>query len=469
MLAAILAALAAPASACAAGTFAASDPLLTDVWRSSVATADAMVSPPVRLDARDCNVPAGTPLVILDGVVRDRCPYIGDEAVTGMALHVSQTTTDSERAIRSMLLMFAGAQRRDGAIPSSPIFDWTYVLNDYSAYWVETLRDYVLWTGDVDLGRRLLPNVRRVLDDWYPSTMQDGLIVDRIGRSDYAYLRRRGSVVAYYNALAVRALRQGAEVADWVGAADGTTWRQRADGLLQRADAAFFDGDAYTDTTEDRVTHPQDGNAFMALECGPHAKEALDWLWRHDVRDYGNTIADSNVWDDPAWGHEASERVYPFIGYFELIARFEQGRDAEAVNMLRREWGYMFRHGNAQQMTWETIGPYGGPPADKSPSWASGWSAGAAPALTTYVLGVKPTAPGFATWDVSPHLADLWWARGSVETPHGPLTVDWRTTERGVRIVVVAPPATRGRVYLGGGVATVRGGRRVVVTLPRPA
>jgi hypothetical protein len=86
------------------------------------------------------------------------------------------------------------------------------------------------------------------------------------------------------------------------------------------------------------------------------------------------------------------------------------------------------------------------------------------------VLGVKPTAPGFATWDVSPHLADLWWARGSVETPHGPLTVDWRTTERGVRIVVVAPPATRGRVYLGGGgVATVRGGRRVVVTLPRPA
>ena len=60
---------------------------------------------------------------------------------------------------------------------------------------------------------------------------------------------------------------------------------------------------------------------------------------------------------------------------------------------------------------------------DSTPSWEHGWSSGAAPALTTYVLGVQPTSPGFATFTVTPHPGGLDSARGVVPTPRGPIRV----------------------------------------------
>jgi hypothetical protein len=91
---------------------------------------------------------------------------------------------------------------------------------------------------------------------------------------------------------------------------------------------------------------------------------------------------------------------------------------------------------------WETIGPFGGPPTDQHPSYDSGWSSGAAPALTQYVLGVTPTSPGFATFTVRPHPNDLQWASGDVPTPHGPIHVSWRRYGTAVFLRVTAPPGT---------------------------
>src|SRR5262245_62240848 len=110
------------------------------------------------------------------------------------------------------------------------------------------------------------------------------------------------------------------------------------------------------------------------------------------------------------------------MSYFELVARFTMRSDTTAFDLLRREWGYMTQNGPGT--TWETIGPYGSGPLGGS--WAHGWSSGAAPALTTYVLGVQPTAPGFASFVIEPHTAGLTWARGAVPTPHGPLRIAWR-------------------------------------------
>ena len=39
-------------------------------------------------------------------------------------------------------------------------------------------------------------------------------------------------------------------------------------------------------------------------------------------------------------------------------------------------------------------------------------------------LGVTPAEPGFATARIAPRLGDLAWARGTVPTPFGPLTVE---------------------------------------------
>src|ERR1043166_7687177 len=68
---------------------------------------------------------------------------------------------------------------------------------------------------------------------------------------------------------------------------------------------------------------------------------------------------------------------------------------------------------------------------------------GAAPALTEYVLGVIPTAPGFAEFTVRPHVGDLKWAYGTVPTPHGPIRVSWQVDDGRLQLDVRAPAGTR--------------------------
>jgi hypothetical protein len=379
--------------------------------------------------------------VIIDGVVRDRCPYVGDEAVIDRTLDVSTPNWSTQRA---MLAWFAAAQHSDGAIPASPLNGGSLVLFDYNAYWIQTLYAYILYSGDVALGRELWPHLTALIDRWYVAHLRPpGLLVNDLGADDYAYIHRQGDVVAYYNAQSIYALHQAAQLADWLGhPASAASWRSRAAATSAAFRLAFWDAaaGAFGDTTEDPQTHPQDGNAFAVLSgAATHAQalSALSYLSRHDTYDYGNSIVDDDTWTSPAWGTLAQRRVYPFMSYFELQARFQLGLDASALYLVRRTWGYMLRVGPGTM--WETIGPYGGPPSDIHPSYDSGWSSGAAPALTEWVLGVTPTSPGFATFTVQPHRGDLAWAKGDVPTPHGLIHVEWTRTMLTVR----SAPGTR--------------------------
>ena len=76
------------------------------------------------------------------------------------------------------------------------------------------------------------------------------------------------------------------------------------------------------------------------------------------------------------------------------------------------------------------------------PSYDHGWSSGAAPALTNYVLGVQPASPGLRRrTSPRPHPADLAWARGIVPTPHGPIAFRWARRSTTITATVVAPVA----------------------------
>jgi hypothetical protein len=436
-LASVVAALIlAPAASAASGTFTASDPLLTRIWGASVQTARDMIVPgPLTVDwtGRPCAI--DLPHVISDGVVRDRCPYVGDEAVIGRSLDASVPNWSTQR---EMLAWFAAAQHPDGAIPASPLNGGSLVLFDYNAYWIQALYAYVLYSGDVAFGRDLWPHLTALIDGWYVAHLRPpGLLVNDLGADDYAYIRRRGDVVAYYNAQYVYALHEAAQLAGWLGhPGSATAWRIRAAATADAFRQAFWDAGAgaFGDTTQDLQTHPQDGNAFAVLSGAAtraQALSALAYLAQHDTYDYGNSIVDDATWTSPEWGLQPQRRVYPFMSYFELQARFQLGLDASAFYLIRRTWGYMLRVGPGTM--WETIGPYGGPPSDIHPSYDAGWSSGAAPALTEWVLGVRPTSPGFATFTVQPHRADLAWAQGGVPTPHGLIHVQWTRTTLTVR------------------------------------
>ena len=111
--------------------------------------------------------------------------------------------------------------------------------------------------------------------------------------------------------------------------------------------------------------HGQDDNAFAVLAgigSGAQRISAMSYLDAHDKYGYGNSIADVDVWSDPVWGQLANMRVYPFMSYYELLARFDLALDPSALNLIRREWGYMLKVGPGTM--WENIGQYGSRPTD---------------------------------------------------------------------------------------------------------
>src|SRR5437868_7589999 len=148
-IAAAAAAMAAAPASAGDGSFASSAPLLNRIWTASVATARDMVAPgPLSVDSAGVPCVISEPTVILDGYARDRCPYIDDEAVTGMTLLLS--TPSAQPALRGELAWFADNQLGDGAIPASPrpLFDGTHILFDSASYWVQSLYAYALYSGD---------------------------------------------------------------------------------------------------------------------------------------------------------------------------------------------------------------------------------------------------------------------------------------------------------------------------------
>ncbi|MDI5963800.1 alpha-L-rhamnosidase-related protein [Streptantibioticus silvisoli] len=435
-----------------AGWFLSSDDDLNRYWYGAAYT-NELVTDTFRtddVDPRGADSPTlDGKLVLHDGAKRDRDPYVGDLAVSARTLYL--THPDASAAARDVLADLADHQRDDGWIPPASINGYTLPLFDYPLWWVTCSWDYLLHTGDHDYATRYYPALGKLLDSWYPSvTDGDGLLNKGLngtsGYGDYAFLPRSGQIT-YYNANYVQALNDAAALAGWLGhTADADRWTARARSVADAINAHLWDASAgaYLDSATGDVRHAQDGNS-IAITAGvadpTRAASALAHLDATTKLPYGNAFMDNDtIFAD------ASKRVYAFTSYPELVARFRSGQADSAVDQIKRTYGWMDAH-DPGTTNWEGIGPDGTPYEQAYTSMAHGWSTGVLPALTRDLLGAEPTAPGFTTWQVTPHPGTVAWAQGRLPTPHGPLTVSWDNPGSGAfTLDVDAPHGTTGTV-----------------------
>ncbi|KAL3297413.1 alpha-L-rhamnosidase A [Colletotrichum asianum] len=282
--------------------------------------------------------------------------------------------------------------------------NYTLPLFDYPLWWVVCSHDYVWYTGDVGYLETYYPNLLAVMDKWYPSVTNPdtGLVTKGLngtgGYGDYAFLPRQGPVT-YYNAL-------------WNSRGDDVA-KSLAQRNFDESVGAFYDGTTGADSDEYVAAHAQDGNSIAVLAdvvSGDKAKGVLAYYARAASRAYGNAFYDSD-----AVGQGFSQRVYAFVSYFELAARLKvddgDGTAEGAVEEMKRLYGWM--GGQDPGVTfWEGIGPDGRPYEDGYTSMAHGWSTGIVPLMSSYVLGVRPTSPGFKTWSVMPGVGVEWVGEG---------------------------------------------------------
>ncbi|MEQ8675243.1 MAG: family 78 glycoside hydrolase catalytic domain [Aggregatilineales bacterium] len=112
----------------------------------------------------------------------------------------------------------------------------------------------------------------------------------------------------------------------------------------------------------------------------------------------------------------------PWFLFFTLETLFEQGYSDEALTIIRDQWKKMLDKGATT--FWETF-PGEVSKGHWSRSMCHGWSSAPVYFLSTHILGVQPTAPGFAKVRIAPKPFDLTEASGTVPTPHGAIYVSW--------------------------------------------
>lgn len=329
----------------------------------------------------------------------------------------------------------------EGQVPSA----WQSILPAWSFLWMRSCREYLLHTGDAEGARQLLAFIERNVAGIRGKLNADGLFEIRAWNMfDWAEMDtpNRG-VVTHQNCMAVHALRDTSEMAEWLGRADlAAEWRALAADLSAAINRRLWNEEhqAYTDCLRGSEHSPvysqqtQTAAVMGGVATGERAARCLSIL------------------HNPPEGFVRAGS--PFFEFFLLEAYQSEGREQAFLDTIRRDWGFMVDMGaNTFWEMWSMRGER------LTRSHCHGWSAAPTYFLSSYVVGVRPGGPGYAPVIVEPHPADLKWLRATVPTPHGDVRVQWENEpEKPFVVRVEAPEGLEIWVRLPRpGVATVNG------------
>lgn len=403
-------------------SFACSDPLLERIHAVGLRTVDLCA-----LDA------------YVDCPTREQRAWTGDSVVHQMV----DLVTNPDRSMAVWHPQLATMARSDGMLTMAPASDFarddrTFVP-DWSLHWVRSVHHLYRYTGDRELVAELLPTAERTLR-WFESALgDDGLLHDVTGwvLLDWSSVYSQGCS-STLNALWARALEDLAEMSDWLGNTGTAAWARRRYEGVRRTFDRFWDErrSVYVDHVLDGVAQraaAQHGGA-AALAAGLVPADRVDRVVRRLV-DRDRLVRHSWVMDPVTPDGDSSGYVHLVTGYpppvwdveeqmveaepfFRYVVHDGLARAgyAHLIADLCRDWAVFL---DAGESTW--------PECWQGGTRCHGWSSTPTRDLIVHTLGITPAEPGYAAVRVRPRLGDLAWARATVPTPHGFVTVEARS------------------------------------------
>lgn len=234
-----------------------------------------------------------------------------------------------------------------------------------------------------------------------------------LGQTEWSCSPTRLGEKTALNALLYASLTAMAYLAEEMDEKDNAAaWRKEAEMVKNAINQYLWDEEkqCYVDALDNFVA--QDANTFaiiFGIADACRANAALDTMRERLWSPYGSTILDVHV------NHTRGGNITisPFMTALEAKARFENGRDEEALSLIRRCWGGMLQKG--AKTFWEFTPNHQG-------QWkyrAHAWSAGCTWLLSAYILGIRATAPNYREVTFAPRPCDLDSICGVVPTPSG--------------------------------------------------
>jgi alpha-L-rhamnosidase len=300
-------------------------------------------------------------------------------------------------------------------------------IESYALLFVLSVADYYDASGDAAAAAYLAPYVEPLLEHAHTIWPQSAPALGFYGWDD-----RLGSgfnnascaeAVAAYRSLAIRAWREWARVVasagtggnatHWTGYADAAVNATRAAGADWWAPLGLF---AAADALASGVATPEEAPAIIAARMN----DAV-------------TVCGLSAFN-----------TYTILEALAVAGDLDRG-----VAVIHRCWDVMVVLGGTT--TWETSSPDWAlalDPTDAVPGFEDGftslahpWASGPTPWASKWLVGVRPTAPGFAAVAVAPHIAGaMEGVAGTVPTRHGGIRVNATRAGRGGAVRVHVPP-----------------------------
>lgn len=403
-------------------SFECSDPELQEIFEIGLRTVDLCA-----LDA------------YVDCPTREQRAWTGDSVV-----HQSvDLVTNPDWSMPRWHPELAAAARADGMLAMAAASDFAeddrFFVPDWSLHWVRSLHNIYRYTGDRALVADLLPAAERTLR-WFESYLaEDGLLewVDGWLLLDWASVYSHGKS-SILNALWVRALDDFAEMSRWLGNAANADWADERRTDVADAFDLFWDErrGIYVDHVLDgevRTAASQPANA-AALAAGIVPVDRVDGVveaitdrsrllqhaWYMDTvtveGQSSGAIYLAIGYPEPDWDTETRMvESEPFFRYVVHDALARVGRADLIVDMCRDWRRFLDRGATSWPENWA-----GG-------TNCHGWSSTPTRDLIVHVLGISPAEPGYESVRVKPALGGLEWARATVPSPHGFITVEARS------------------------------------------
>jgi len=341
----------------------------------------------------------------LDGIKRDRWVWSGDASQSYLLNFYS--FFDNEICKRTTRMI-------RGKDPMKTHFN---TIQDYTLYWFISLYDYYLYTGDKLFLEEIYQSAGRVMDFCRKFTDERGFIMPRKEDwvfIDWAPIEKEGDM-SFIQLLYARALESMALVAEAVGRnKDADNYRKDFNRTLDSCCEHFWSGEKgcflHTNKAADNKTVTRYTNMF-AMMFGYLTEEQT-----------------SHIIQTVLLNEEITPITTPFMKFYELMGLCEAGQLTTVMDFMQDYWGGMLRQGATT--FWEAYDPNEQEPEQYAMyEWKYGkslchaWGAGPIVLLGKYFLGVRPTAPGYETFSVTPNRGGLAHMKGAVPTPTGEIRI----------------------------------------------
>ena len=343
----------------------------------------------------------------IDGIKRDRWIWSGDAYQSYL---MNYYLFFDEPTVKRTLFALRG---------KDPVTSHINTIMDYTFYWFLGIYDYYLYTGDKHLLVQLYPRMQSMMDYVLGRRDSDGLLEGLPGDwifIDWANGLSKKGQVSFEQMLFARSLETMSICA---ALANDDKGKQEYAQLAQQVKEKLFA--YYWNPSKHALVHsrvndvPTDNVTRYANMFGIFFN-------------YFNDQQKQEVKQHVLLNDSIQKITTPYMRFYELEALCAMGEQDYVLKEMKNYWGGMLNLGATT--FWEEYDPskkgvehyamYGRP---FGKSLCHAWGASPIYLLGKYYLGVKPTSPGYATYNVEPVLGGLKWMKGTVPTPSGNIEI----------------------------------------------